>query len=129
MTYAALAREFGAEVRTFRSVQHAMRWWCRYVRADFTIDIVHVTCAREERDHDSDAATSALLGKCLRVADPDVDGFLLHHVAAFESWCCSLDNQEDIAEQVHMSVSGLRRTMKWTEDVLRNRMEYRGLLA
>jgi hypothetical protein len=131
MSVDALAKELGCEVRRFVSVREAMRWRWRRVAHEAPPD------AREERgssswseaNRDRDNATLAMLSKCLEPADPKVDGFTLHYVGIFPAWSCSYENQRDLARREGMTLSELRRTMRFTENVLENRMRVRGLLA
>jgi hypothetical protein len=127
----SVVRELGATIRTFSSVQSAMKWWWRHTSAEVACEISRNFSGsqRTEADRDMDAATAALLCKCLEQRDPAVDTFTLHYVRLFEAWCCSFDSQQDLADnEGFRSLSDLRRTMRFTENVLRMRMEFRGLL-
>lgn len=128
---AALARELGATIRTFSSVQAAMKWWWRHTSAEVACEMPYnfSGSTRTEADRDMDAATRAMLGKCLEPRDPAVDTFTLYYIRIFEAWCCSFDSQQDLADNEGFScLSDLRKTMRFTENILRLRMEFRGLL-
>jgi len=133
-TSAALARELGCEVRRFKCVQHAMRWYWRRNIADLSPDgppspHCSVTSIASEQDQDRDAATSVLIGRCLEADDPEIDRFHLHYAQVFVAWCCGFDSQQELAHEGGMSLSELRRTMRFTESVVAMRMRVRRLLA
>lgn len=128
----ALRQQLGAEVRRFYSVQGAMRWrWARQQGRESltgTLGASGVGTVRSAEERDRENATYALLTRCLESADRDTDGFHLRYVGLFEAWCCSFESQAELGASVGMKLSELRRTMNWTEQILRRRMESRGLL-
>lgn len=132
MISAALARELRCEVRTFRNVQHAMRWYWRGHLADYSPDgprpINSASSCISDEQRERDNATSVLIGCCLEEDDPEVDHFHLYYAKLFLAWCCSFDNQRDLADEQGMTLSELRRTMKYTETVIARRMRVRRLL-
>ncbi|HEY2848371.1 MAG TPA: hypothetical protein VGI97_00710 [Gemmatimonadaceae bacterium] len=128
----SVVRELGCEVRCFKSVQGAMRWYWRRGLADLSPDgppDPRCSLASAEAARDRDAATSVLIGRCLEADDPEIDRYHLHYAGLFIAWCCSFDNQRDIADERGMTLSELRRTMRFTETVVAMRMRVRRLLA
>jgi hypothetical protein len=133
MSVAALARELGCTVRQFKCVQHAMRWYWRRNLADLSPDgppdpRCSLASIASEADQDRDAATSVLIGRCLEPDDPEVDRFHLHYAGLFIAWCCSFDNQREMARAEGMTLGMLRKTMRFTEAVIAQRMKRRRLL-
>lgn len=133
MISAALAKDLGCEVKRFRTVQSAMRWYWRRNLADLSPDgppdpRCSLASVASEADRERDAATAVLIGRCLEADDPEIDRYHLHYAALFIAWCCSFDNQRELAREQGMTLGLLRRTMRFTEVVVGERMKVRRLL-
>lgn len=124
----ALARELGCEHRTFKRIKDALVWFARYRSGDKDdermIPAVTNIAARGRAQN-----TYAMLLLALRPTAPGIDGFTLVHTAKLVEWHCAYIPQSELAKDWGFpSQHALKLTMRWTEQILRVRLEARGLL-
>ena len=133
MTYAALARELGAEVRQFKSVAHAVLWYIvQKERRSLRAAPMERGASRAPQSHiDSMQATYARLIPVMESqrdpADLD-DEFLLfwRRVDDLSRWYA---NGDGLQGELGLGEQALAGYCRLTESVLRRRLEARGLLA
>lgn len=121
-----LLRGLRCEHRTFRSVKGAMVWFARYGANDGDGNDVRVQQSVESREQNQN--TYAMLLLVLRPTAPD-DHFELVHIGKLPDWHCAYTTQREMAKDWGFpNLHTLRQTMRWTEQVLEQRLRTRGLL-
>jgi hypothetical protein len=122
-----LLRELRCEHRTFRTVKGALVWFARYRADDRDDNGVRVPASKEARERTQNTYSFLLLALCPTA--PDVDQFNLLHIEKLIDWHCAWVPQKELAKDWGFpNMYTLRQTMRFTEGVLRNRLEVRGLL-
>ena len=138
MTYAALARELGCEVRRFKSVKEAVLWYvAQKSRRSLRALPLESGSGRPRQEHvDQVQATYARLVPCLEqerdAADLDDEILLFgRRVADLASWYVSSAErgQQSHADEMGMTAVELAQYCGYTESIIRRRMRARGLLA
>lgn len=126
---AEVLRELRCEHRTFLSVRGALVFFIRYGAndSDAPANDVRVCVSLEARERSQN--TYAMLLLALRPRAPDVDGFNLVHIGKLVDWHCSYTPQRELAKDWGFpGVKALKQAMRFTENVLANRLKVRGLL-
>lgn len=136
-TSAALARDLHADTRTFTSVRMAVIWYVtQKARRSLHSVPLESGSGRPPQEHiDQVHATYAKLALCIErqhdEADID-DEFLLfgRRVADLATWYVSSAErgQQSLADAMGFTPADLTKYCLFTENVLRRRMEARGLL-
>lgn len=146
---AEVLRELGARTRTFRSVVSAIVWWyprweARRSPKSCSLEVGGTPISREKRDED--AATYALITRCMVEFDPEFDmpeadgkpwPLRAWRIVALGEWFCGIGRTEDgmegtnrafFAERFGWSVEVCEHFMGETAGVLSRRMRGRGLI-
>lgn len=136
----AIERELGAEARTFATVAGALLWYAaqRARRLRMAIPLERGTDPKNRAEIEREEATYAKIVGCLVAHAPedwdsryeiesrDVDLLIAFYDSTTEE---SNDSLQALARRADMTVAGFLSHKNRTRNVIRRRMEERGLIA
>lgn len=129
---AAVLRELGAELRTFRSLKDAVRWYDAYGSRQqrITKDLATIGTPMSRSEAEKARATHAALMCCFRPRDPGIDDDdLTTLIGPTLSWICGAVSRVHLADEQQLTEHQFSRWVARGETVLRGRLRARGLLV